>query len=327
MTRPARSSKTAGSGMPSTTAATAADSTGLTPRTSSREALASCKRQGTSAAAAMQAKAATARSGGSSPKMTSMASDSPAVSNMIAECLSRSGQGEKKNEVESSIAINPGSHPIGLLCLRAAFSALPDVHRLMLRLRDNGRLRRLRPFHPCSQDNLPKRQQDYRYDERRNIIEEAKQQHPGEQILFVHLPQAHQHGRIEHAKPAGGVAREAKQCRRDKDDGDHDKTEVWVVRHQFVHGECTKAEIDDADRDLQQRQRAARQHHRPWSATHMARLRPDPGHIADESGDDGNGDRAVEPGWKLIDGAGGFRMIGNSEPQHRRVAEPEGETR
>src|ERR1700731_4307897 len=100
MTRPARSSNTAGSGMLETTAATAADSTGLTPRTSSRDILASCRRHGTRAAAAMQTKIATARSTDNSPSTTTADSDSAAASRMMAECLNRSGHGEKKYEGE-----------------------------------------------------------------------------------------------------------------------------------------------------------------------------------------------------------------------------------
>src|SRR5262245_37140372 len=53
-----------------------------------------------------------------------------------------------------------------------------------------------------AQDNFPKRQQDYRYDKGRNIIEEAEQQHAGEEVLPVHLPEPHQHGGVENPKPA-----------------------------------------------------------------------------------------------------------------------------
>src|SRR3984885_5860916 len=105
MTRPGGARSTAGSGMPETTAATAADSTGLTPRTSSRDMVASCRRHGTSAAAAMQTKIATARSTDNSPSTTTADSARAAASRTMAECLNRSGQGEKKNEGESSIAI------------------------------------------------------------------------------------------------------------------------------------------------------------------------------------------------------------------------------
>src|SRR5579862_7136039 len=107
MTRPARSSSTAGSGMPATTAATAAASTGLLPRTSSREIAVGCSRQGTSAAAVMQPNTTKARSGDNSSKATSTASASPATSSTMAERRKRSGQGAKK-EAEvggASIAI------------------------------------------------------------------------------------------------------------------------------------------------------------------------------------------------------------------------------
>ena len=73
MTRPARSSSTAGSGMPATTALTAAASTGLTRADVFARGAALCSRHGTSAAAAMQMKTATARSSERSPNATSTA--------------------------------------------------------------------------------------------------------------------------------------------------------------------------------------------------------------------------------------------------------------
>ena len=99
--------------MPATTALTAAVSTGLTPRTSSREAAALCSRHGTSAAAAMQTNTAAARSGDNSPNATSTASASAGGSRMMAECRSRSGHGEKKEEEEGA-----------LYCHRAGFFVL-----------------------------------------------------------------------------------------------------------------------------------------------------------------------------------------------------------
>ena len=80
--------------MPATTALTAAASTGLTPRTSSRDATALFNRHGTSAAAAMQMKTAAARSSDNSPSATSTASAIAAASRMMAECRNRSGHGE-----------------------------------------------------------------------------------------------------------------------------------------------------------------------------------------------------------------------------------------
>jgi hypothetical protein len=55
----------------------------------------------------MQAKIMAARSMDSSPNIATTARESPAASKTIAECLSRSGHGEKKKEEESSIAIGP----------------------------------------------------------------------------------------------------------------------------------------------------------------------------------------------------------------------------
>src|SRR3954466_13467173 len=105
MTRPARSSKTAGSGMPATMALTAAVSTGRMLGTSSREAAGLCNCQGTSAAAAIQANTAKPRSADKSPITTTTASDTAAASNTIAECRNRSGQGDIKEDTGASIAI------------------------------------------------------------------------------------------------------------------------------------------------------------------------------------------------------------------------------
>ena len=116
-------------------------------------------------------------------------------------------------------------------------------------------------LHSRAQYNFPERQQDYRYDERRKIVEDAKQQHSGQQVFPVHLPQTDQHGRIEHAEPAGRMAGKAEQRRRDKNNRDNDEAEVRFVRHQHVHRQRAKSEIDNSDRDLQQGQRTARQHH------------------------------------------------------------------
>src|SRR6202049_1718948 len=232
-TRPARTSSTAGSGIPATTALTAAVSTGLTPRTSSREVTTLCSRHGTRAAAAMQANTAAARSGDSSPNPTRNASASPAVSRIIAECRNRSGHGEK-NDVEewgASMAIgplSPGRGPRNRLnepdhelisehdlfgtpvhafpdhasCSSGASVApLSHIGGFARRLGIKSRRRPARGLDARAQYNLTKRQQDYRYDKWGNIIEDAKQQHSGQQVFPVHLPQPDQHGGVEHPEP------------------------------------------------------------------------------------------------------------------------------
>ena len=78
-------------------------------------------------------------------------------------------------------------------------------------------------------------------------------------------------------------------------------------------------------RDLQQRQRAARQHHGPRPAADTARLGPDPDHIADEACDDRKRQGTVQPGRQLIDRGRGLRVIGDAQSEHRGIAEPEGE--
>src|SRR6266404_5414864 len=210
MTRPARSSSTAGSGMPATTALTAAVSTGLTPPASSRDATTLCNRHGTRAAAAMQMKTAAAGTGDSSPNTTSTARTRPAASRIMAECRNRSGQGEKKVVEEgASIAIGQALSLVGSASSGAAIPALSDIDGLARRLGVEPRRRLPQALHSRPHYNFSKRQQDYRYDKRRNIIEQAEQQHPRQQVFPVHLPQADQHGGIEHAEPARGMAGEA----------------------------------------------------------------------------------------------------------------------
>src|SRR5450631_466587 len=162
MTRPARSSSTAGSGMPATTALTAAVSTGLTLRTSSRDATALCNRHGTRAAAAMQVKTAAARISDNSPKVTRTASARPAASRIMAECRSRSGHGEKKEAEGASIAIGPALSLFGSVSSGTGVAPLSDVGRFALRRGIEHRRRLTQALHARAYDNLSKRQQDYR---------------------------------------------------------------------------------------------------------------------------------------------------------------------
>ena len=59
----------------------------------------------------MQANTAAARISDNSPNTTSTESASPAASRMMAECRNRSGQGEKMEEGDSSIAIASAFFP------------------------------------------------------------------------------------------------------------------------------------------------------------------------------------------------------------------------
>src|SRR5689334_19368005 len=224
MTRPARSSSTAGSGMPATTALTAAASTGLAPRVSSREAAVPCSRQGTRAAAAMQTNTTTARTSDNSSSATRTDSDSAAARRMMAEWRSRSGHGEKKDEeVGASRAISPASPR--LFALLAGIATLPHIGCFPGRLCFQRQRRLAQPLRPGADDKLPKRQQDYRDDKGRNIVKQAEQQHPGEQFLAVHLPEADQHRGIEHPEPAGRVAGKAQERCRDENHRHHDEAE------------------------------------------------------------------------------------------------------
>src|SRR5579872_4460140 len=347
MTRPARSSSTAGSGMPATTAATAAASTGLAPRTSSRDVAAGCSRQGTSAAAVMQPNTTKARSGDNSSNATSTASASPATSSTMAEPRKRSGQGAKK-EAEvggASIAIWAASPYVSAASISGEYTcgpgACPDpldaAVATLSHINSVGLGRSLQPglqstcgglaqaLRPGPEDKLAKRQQDYRYDERRNIIKQAEQQHARQELLAVHLPEADQHGGIEHPEAPRRMAGKAQQRRRDEYDRDHDEAEIGLVGHQHVHRQRAEGEIDNPDHDLQQRQRPARQRHAPGPAADHARHPGNPDHVADQRAYDDQREPTIQPGRQLIDRGRGFRMKGDPQSQHRGIAKPEGE--
>src|SRR5882724_6776394 len=134
----------------------------------------------------------------------------------------------------------------------AAVSALARIDGLVSRL--GVRLGRqlaqaLQSFESRAKDNLPKRQQDYRYDKGANIIEHPEQQHARQQLLPVHLPEPDQHRGVKDSEPAGRMTGKAQQRRRDEDDGYDDKTEIGLVRHQHIHRQRAEPEVDKADGD------------------------------------------------------------------------------
>src|SRR5690348_594662 len=261
MTRPARSSSTAASGIPAMMAFTAWLSTGLLiARKSSFEVAALCSRHGIRAAPATQANTAAASVSESSPDVTTTASARPATSRMMAECRKRSGQENKGGG--PSRGIGPAlsrAYPLS----EAGFATLSDIGRLAPRLRIEPWRRTTHALHSRTQYKFAEHQQDDGKHERRNVIKHAKKQHAGQQVLAVHLPQPHKHGRVEHPEPTRGMTGEAQQCRRDEDNRDHNEPEVGLIRHQHIHCQRAETEVDDSDRDLQQRQRAARQYDRP----------------------------------------------------------------
>ncbi len=158
-----------------------------------------------------------------------------------------------------------------------------------------------------------------------NVIQQAKQQQAGQQVFLVELPERHHHGGVEYAKSAGRVAGKTEQCRGDKNHGHGGKAEIRLVRHQHVHGGGAAAQIDDADRDLNERRRAARQRHLPALAADDARLDPDPSHITGEHAEDHQRQHAIAPQRQLIERARRLRSIENAQTQHGGVAEPEGQ--
>src|SRR3954453_6811564 len=186
MTRPARSSNTAASGIPAMMAFTSSPSAGLLiARKSSTDVAALCSRHGIKAAPAMQTNTADANSGESSRDVTSTASARPATSRIMAECRNRSGQEDR--EEGASTGIGPAlsrSRPLS----EAGVATLSDIGCLTPRLSVEPWRRTPHALHSRAQYDLSECQQDYRKDERGNIIEYAKQQHAREQVLTVHLP-------------------------------------------------------------------------------------------------------------------------------------------
>src|SRR5579864_5254743 len=98
--------------------------------------------------------------------------------------------------------------------LDAAIAALSHINRIWRAARLEagfqstcGRL--TQALRPGPEDKLAKRQQDYRYDKGRNIVEQAEQQHARQELLAIHLPEADQHGHVEHAEPPRGMAGKA----------------------------------------------------------------------------------------------------------------------
>ena len=122
------------------------------------------------------------------------------------------------------------------------------------------------------------------------------------------------------------MAGKSEQRRRNEDHGKRDEADMRLVRHQHIHCDRAEREIDDADHDLQQRQRPARQRHLPVAAADHARTTPHPDDIADQHEDHDGAEQPIEPGRQLIDRACRFRRVDDAEAQHGRVAEPEGQS-
>ena len=96
-------------------------------------------------------------------------------------------------------------------------------------------------------------------------------------------------------------------------------------RHQQIHRQRAKAEIDDADQDLQQRQPRRRQHHLPAVLAEFAAVFAErqPAEIGDDGGDAADRDQAVDCRRQLIHRGCGRRMPGHADAEHEGVAEPE----
>ncbi len=156
-----------------------------------------------------------------------------------------------------------------------------------------------------------------------NVIKQTEQQQARQQIFLIELPKRDHHGGVEHAEAAGRMAGKTKQRRGDENHRDGDEAEIGFVRHQHVHGGGAAAEIENADADLQERQRAAGQRHLPAVAADHARLDPDPRDIGAEQAEDHKRQHAVGPQRQLIERARGLRRIENAEAEHGGIAEPE----
>src|SRR3954468_3020182 len=109
----------------------------------------------------------------------------------------------------ASSAIGPASSCLAWSA--GGVAALSHISRLRRAPRIETERGLAQSFRPRADDNLAKRQQDYRDDERGQIIQDSEQQHAREQFLAVHLPQTDQHGGVKHPEPARRMTGEAKQ--------------------------------------------------------------------------------------------------------------------
>src|SRR6476620_4055744 len=89
--------------------------------------------------------------------------------------------------------------PKGMRRSGAAVAALSHIGGFTRRAGVELERRLLQALRSGTDYNLAKRQQDYRYDEGGEIIEDAEQEHPAQEFLAVHLPKPNQHGGVEHA--------------------------------------------------------------------------------------------------------------------------------
>ena len=104
------------------------------------------------------------------------------------------------------------------------------------------------------------------------------------------------------------------------------KPMIRLVRHQHVHGERAEREIDDADRDLQQRQRPARQRDLQPSRPITRGLTPDPNDIeppARASMTIARMRLSQSGSWSIALAACG--AYSDPEAEHGGIAEPEGQ--
>src|SRR5499426_4595477 len=76
---------------------------------------------------------------------------------------------------------------------------------------------------PERQDEFTAAENQQRKRERNDVVEQPEQEHAGEDVFLVELPQRDQHGRIEDADTSRRMARKAEQRGGDEDDGERDE--------------------------------------------------------------------------------------------------------
>src|SRR5215831_5765734 len=310
-TKPRRSSAMTASGSPETTASTSQ---------SAASGLPSCEGAGTATGGSevvksMSEAAATIRNATEACSVDRTPATSSATNTSAAAASTRRARLSRPSQDPGPSCVRRWSSSV---MIRKVIANLTQAGVLPLALRGDPVFAPRTPEFAAAEERQCDR-------ERRDVVEQAKEQQPGEQVLLVVLPQGHQHRGIEYPEPAGRVAGEAQQGGGDKDHRQRDEADIGLVRQQHVHGGRAAGEVDDADADLQQGERAVRQRDFPVLPADHAQRAPHPGHVAAQHEQHRIGDGPVEPWRQLVDRRGGTGHKRDPEAEHRRIAEPEGQ--
>jgi len=228
---------------------------------------------GTSAAARAAYENRAARPSDNSRSATTIEREATRLAAMIAACRKPSAMAKRFRKTLSSIAI--GQLPtfraasFRRRCPHARAHSLPSC---LGRRRGNQASNCAQSLESRAKDNLPKRQQDYRYDNGAIIIEDADQGSiPRAGFFFFPFPvicRARQHGGVEAPSPPGewlGKARKSPRRRSPR----HDKAELVSSGTSTYIASCAERDRRCRWRSAAGRQRAALQRHRPRPAADL----------------------------------------------------------